>query len=282
LTVKPPEVDSSAKEIFMEHFGIPSGDPDLDMLRAIVCSYSNIPYENLTKIIKKFTAPSTVLRLRGPEEVVGGFIERHTGGTCFSLTYCLGSILAGAGYECHPVMADMKRPNIHCALVVRMNGRRYLIDPGYLLGEPVELMGSAVAVSTAFGMVELRPRSGERYDLFTVTGGEIKWRYRVKTVPIPRSLFLKYWQESFSLPMMNSIQLTKLTDRGHLYIRNHHLRLRRGEEKMNENIRRELELRIEREFGIPAAITAEVREHLERMKHSWHIRRQEGPEDRSR
>jgi arylamine N-acetyltransferase len=282
LSTEPLEAELSAKDMFMQHFDIPASNADLDLLRAVIRSYSEIPYENLTKIIKKFTEPVTARRLRGPEEVVGGFIERCTGGTCFSLTYCLGAILTRAGYECHPAMADMKRPNIHCALVVRLNDSRYLIDPGYLLGEPVELTDSPAAVNTSFGRVELRPRTGERYDLFTVTGGEIKWRYRVKTVPVPRSLFLKYWQESFSLPMMNSIQLTKLTDRGHLYIRNHHLRLRRGGDKLNENIRSELELRIEREFGIPAGITAEVREHLERMKHSWRTRKQEGPRDRSR
>jgi arylamine N-acetyltransferase len=261
--------------LFMGHFGIPGGDPDLELLRAVIQEYSHIPYENLTKIIKKFTSPGTTDRLRGPGEVIGGYIERHTGGTCFSLTYCLGAILRGAGYDCHPVMADMKRPNIHCALVVLAKGRRYLIDPGYLLGEPVELTGTTVAVETSFGRVELRPRSGERYDLFTVSGGETKWRYRAKTVPVPRSLFIRYWQESFTLPMMNSIQLTKLTDRGHLYIRDHHLRLRRGDEKLNENIRSDLERRIEREFGIPAGITAEVREHLERMKESWRTQRRE-------
>ncbi len=259
----------------MGHFGIPSGDADLELLGAVVRGYSHIPYENLTKIIKKFTAQGSTERLRGPGEVIDGYIERRTGGTCFSLTYCLGAILKGAGYECHPVMADMKRPNIHCALVALVRGKRYLIDPGYLLGEPVELTGDASVVETSFGRVELRPRSGERYDLFTVSGGEAKWRYRVKTVPVPRALFLRYWQESFSLPMMNSMQLTKLTDSGHLYIRDHHLRLRRGEEKLNENIRGELERRIEREFGIPADVTAEVREHLERMKESWRTRGRE-------
>ncbi len=261
-------------DLFISHFKIPAEGSDLELLRALVQSFSVIPYENLTKIIKKFTLQGPKERLRGPEDVLTGHIENHTGGTCFSLTYCLGAVLTGAGYRCHPVMADMKRSNIHCALVVHLNGGRYLVDPGYLLGEPVELGDGAVTVPTTFGTVELRPRAGERYDLFTVSGGEVKWRYRVKTVPVPRSLFLKYWQESFSLPMMNSMQLTRLTHRGHLYIRDHHLRLRRGSEKLNENIRSELEQRIEREFGIPAGITSEVREHLERMKQSWRTKKQ--------
>ena len=268
--------------LFISHFMVPAGEPDLELLRALVQSFSSIPYENLTKIIKKFTSPGPKERLRGPEEVLSGHIARHTGGTCFSLTYCLGAVLTGAGYRCHPVMADMKRPNIHCALVVYIGEKTYLVDPGYLLGEPVELGDRAVSVPTSFGTVELRPRTGGRYDLFTVAGGEEKWRYRVRTAPVPRSLFLKYWQESFSLPMMNSMQLTRLTDRGHLYIRDHHLRLRRGGEKLNENIRPELEQRIEREFGIPAEITSEVRDHLERMKQSWRMKKQGGRQRPSR
>jgi len=261
--------ERSAKDLFLSHFKLPGGDPDLDVLRGIISCYANIPYENVTKIIRKFTASTPAERLRRPVEVVTGYIDQHTGGTCFSLTYCLGSILSKAGYECYPVMADMKRPNIHCALVVLHGGRRFLVDPGYLLGEPVELSGAPFTMTTSFGTVELRPRSGERYDLFTVTGSERKWRYRVKTAPVSHALFLRYWQESFSLPMMNSLQLTKLTEHGHLYIRNHHLRLRRADSKLNENIRKNLESRIEAEFGIAASITAEAREYIESMKRSW-------------
>lgn len=258
-----------AKTLFCAHFKLPEGDPDLDMLRGIISCYANIPYENMTKIIRKFTAERPGDRPRRPVEVVSGYIENHTGGTCFSLTFCLGSILAKAGYRCYPVMADMKRSNVHCALVVKVKGRKYIVDPGYLLGEPVELSGAPVRLTTSFGNVELRPRSATRYDLFTVTGGERKWRYRVRSNPISQPLFMRYWQESFDLPMMNSLQLTRLTGNGHLYIRNHHLRLRRADAKINENIRVNLESRIESEFGIPGAVTAEARGLLEKMKRSW-------------
>jgi len=262
-------IETSAKQLFFKHFQISGNEPGLELLRAVIAAYSNIPYENITKIIRKFEAPSRDERLRSPLEVVSGYVEEHTGGTCFSLTFCLGSILAKAGYRCYPVMADMKRPNIHCALAVHIGQKRYLVDPGYLLGEPVELSGETVRLTTSFGEVELRPRSGQRYDLYTIGGSDIKWRYRVKTVPVSQTLFMRYWQDSFSLPMMNSLQLTKLSENGHLYVRNHHLRLQRSGEKRNENIRAELESRIEREFGIPGDLTASAREHLERMKESW-------------
>lgn len=262
---------NEAREIFLGHFGVGAGDPELDMLRRIVTSYSSLPYENLTKIIKKFTALTPDERLRGPVEVVSGYVERHTGGTCFSLTYCLGSILTSGGFKCYPVMADMKRPNIHCALVVEMSARRYFVDPGYLVGEPVELSDSPVRVETTFGVVELRPRQGERYDLFTLEGEDRKWRYTVKTVAVSHAAFMRHWQDSFALPMMNNLLLTRLTPEGHLYIKNHHLRMKGSQGKANENIRSGLEARIAAEFGIPSDITAQAREHLERLKATWRV-----------
>jgi arylamine N-acetyltransferase len=268
-----------AREIFLGHFGLGAGGPELEMLRRVVASYSNLPYENLTKIIKKFTAASPDERLRGPVEVVGGYVERHTGGTCFSLTYCLGSMLASAGYACYPVMADMKRPNIHCALVVEMDEKRYLVDPGYLVGEPVELTPAPVRIATTFGVVELRPRQGERYDLFTLDGGDRKWRYTAKTVAVSHNEFMRHWQDSFALPMMNNLLLTRLTPEGHLYIKNHHLRMRGPQGKANENIRTDFESRIATEFGISPEITAQAREHLERLRRSWHVRDAAGTEE---
>jgi arylamine N-acetyltransferase len=268
----------AAREIFTGHFGLSSGGTELDALRRVVASYSNLPYENLTKIIKKFTAVSPEERLRGPVEVVSGFVEHHTGGTCFSLTYCLGSMLSSAGFTCYPVMADMKRPNIHCALVVEMNERRYLIDPGYLVGEPVQLTNAPVRIETPFGVIELRPRQGERYDLFTLDGGDRKWRYTAKTSAVSHREFMRHWQNSFALPMMNNLLLTRLTPQGHLYVKNHHLRMKGPQGKANENIRANFESRIESEFGISPGITAQAREHLERIRRSWHERDAAAPE----
>lgn len=279
-----------AREIFAGHFRIHESAPDLRLLRSMIAAFSNLPYENLTKIIRKFTARTPEERLRGPVEVVTGFVERHTGGTCFSLTYCFGSMLSSAGFRCYPVMADMKRPNIHCALVVEMAGRRYLVDPGYLVGEPVELSGVPVQVPTTFGTVELRPRRDDCYDLFTLEGGwdalsgtgwrdrapaeaprhgDRKWRYTVRTTGVSHAEFMRHWQDSFSLPMMNNLLLTRLTTDGHLYVKNHHLRVRSRSGGANENIRSALEERIAAEFGIPPDVTAQAREHIERLRATW-------------
>lgn len=256
-------------ELFTGHFGLELEEPGPGLLRAMITDYSNIPYENLTKIISKFSGEEFSLRRRMPDEVIEGYIRSRTGGTCFSLTFCLGSILSGAGFRCYPVMADMKKPNIHCALTVCIGRKKYLVDPGYLLGEPVELTGETAEVETPFGAVEIRPRGKMNYDLYTVAGTERKWRYRLKMTPVPKDLFMKYWERSFSMPMMNSVQLTRLSRKGHLYIRDHHLRFRTGDRKINENIRHNIERKIESEFGIPGEITGQARRYIEKMKESW-------------
>jgi len=264
--------NNSAARLFSGHFQLGFEEPELEMLKKVISEYSKIPYENLTKIINKFSEDDFSSRMRTPERVMKEYISSNTGGTCFSLTFCLGSILSDAGFCCYPVMADMKKPNIHCALVVCIGDRKYVVDPGYLLGEPVELIKSVVKISTPFGFAELRPRGKTGYDLYTVTGSERKWRYRLKDIPVSKGRFMGYWKDSFSQPMMNSLQLTRLSGKGHLYIRDHHLRFRSGNRKVNENIRNNMEVRIESEFGIPGEITARAREHIERMKESWRKR----------
>ncbi|MBN1885236.1 MAG: arylamine N-acetyltransferase [Candidatus Krumholzibacteriota bacterium] len=264
--------DAAAARLFAGHAGIDRESGGIDLLCRIVAGFAAVPYENLTKIIAKYASVSPAGRFRDPERLVRGFVEEATGGTCFSLTWCLGAILASFGFRCYPVMADMKRENVHCALVAAAADRRWLVDPGYLIGEPVELSGRPVRLAAPFGTVELRPRGSHRYDLYTIAGDEVKWRYRVKTQPVSMERFLRFWRDSFDLPMMHSLQLTRLTDGGHLYVRDHHLRLLAGSRKINENIREGLESRIEAEFGIPGRITAEARELIERMKSTWRPR----------
>jgi len=94
----------------------------------------------------------------------------------------------------------------------------------------------------------------------------------VRTVPISHEAFMRFWQDSFALPMMNNLLLTRLTPHGHLYIKNHHLRMKSPNGKMNENIRIGLEARIAEDFGIPQDVTAQAREHLERLRRTWRAR----------
>ncbi len=95
-------------EEFFDYFHLPSKKAELDHLQEILQNFAKIPYENISKIIKlSRNFDSQVCKIRLPEEVIEDHISSQLGGTCFSLTFFLQSILAQNGFTCYPVMADM-------------------------------------------------------------------------------------------------------------------------------------------------------------------------------
>ena len=98
---------TNSAEEFLDYFHLPSKKAKLDHLQVILQHFAKIPYENISKIIKlndHWNQPE----IRLPEEVIKDHITRNLGGTCFSLTYFLQTILWQSEFECYPVMADMR------------------------------------------------------------------------------------------------------------------------------------------------------------------------------
>jgi len=125
-----------AVRLFRRRYNILSGRrPDEILLQNILAGFANLPYENLSKIIKFHRhGAHEAERLRLPEEVIEDHLRRRLGGTCFSLTFFLQAILLHHGFTCYIVMADMRAgKNIHGAMIVWLNGVKHLVDPGYLL-----------------------------------------------------------------------------------------------------------------------------------------------------
>ncbi len=212
---------SEAAKIFFDRFDLAARSSSVAFLRTIARAFTNLPYENLSKIIKYFRSLDPYESLRLPEEVVMDHIEYGLGGTCFSLTFLLERILRSCGFICYKVMADMRSGrNVHCLVIVEKSGNKYLIDPGYALYEVIELprKGSS-SIACPHALVEVTTADGIRYDLWTNDPTGRKWRYCFKDVAVSDSEFEKYWIESFSKPTLNNICLTKLTPAGHLYLR---------------------------------------------------------------
>jgi arylamine N-acetyltransferase len=126
LRLLDPFLHTAGVAAFHGHFGIRAKRPDVHTLREILHHFSNFPYENLSKIIKHSEEADLLRKLRLPMEVMDGYLRNRLGGTCFSLTFFLETILIHGGYRCAPVMADMKwSPNSHCALIVMMEDGKY-------------------------------------------------------------------------------------------------------------------------------------------------------------
>ena len=270
--LEPPAADSPALRLFLAHFGVRSGPPTLALLESAAAAFSRLPYENLTKILKEAREGNPTRARRGPLEVVQDHLSLGAGGTCFSLTAAFLHLLRALGFDAEPILADRHYgPDTHCAVLVRLEGTPYLLDPGYLLARPVPLEGSGeTRVETPFNEVLLRPeegapKGGEKLELWTCQEGAPSHRLTFRVSPADPGVFLRAWDASFGWDMMRYPLLTRVRGDAQLYLQAGRLQVRtRGSCRREEVPPGELARRIAAEFGLDPQLAARALSTLTR------------------
>ncbi len=261
---------------FHDYFKLKNGSPDPLFLQRILGAFARLPYENVSKIIKlNQHFDQADRRIRLPEEVMEDHVDWHLGGTCFALTYFLQAVLVQNGFMSYPVMAHMRAgENIHTANIVVFGGKKYLVDPGYLLNHPMEL-------STARPRFYKTPSTGVElqfdavsgfYNVFTFDHAALKWRYRFRDEPVPWRDFLSHWQASFFRPSMHGISLTRATPEGLIFVHKNFMREVRLGEKRNVKIKENYPGVIARVFGISPELVEQAQVALDenlRLEREW-------------
>ena len=245
------------------------GARGLQFLRQLAYHFAEFPYENISKIIKAAEAPTLAEAMRLPTEVVTDHIDRNFGGTCFSLTFLFERMLKSFGFQCYKVMADMNSGrNVHCLVVVEEGGAKYMVDPGYALYEVIRLpavtaaatAGASTQVRCPHAMVEVVATDGAddasridgapAYNLWTEDASGRKWRYIFRDAPASDADFETHWLESFGKPTLNNICLTRMTPRGHIYLRKDFFKFTSPTAVEKRRLAGGRERLIEQEFGI--------------------------------
>jgi len=252
---------------FNKYFNICPQPANLKLLKKIVGSFSKIPYENISKIIKNNDIASNQIRL--PQDVFNDYIQYNLGGTCFSLTFFLQTILEAHNFLAYPLLANMRYgKNCHCALIVIINSSRYLIDPGYLLNTPMLLdPEKRVVFHSEISGIELTfYREADLIDLYTFNSIEKKWRYQLTDRPVSTETFMKHWQASLKWNSMNSLCLTKIEKGCMTYIHRTYMSKISGDLRKNFKIKNNLSETINFNFAIDPEITEKALEIIESRK----------------
>jgi arylamine N-acetyltransferase len=237
---------------------------------------SALPYENLSKIAA-FGLGGNMESTLGLAE---GWLEKNretgAGGTCFSLTWWLARRLAAAGIGYALLMGDKGRSaNIHCALRCDWEGRSYLLDPGYLIFEPLPLPESGLSVDAWIPPNAVRledrpeagawrlwsgPRDADRG--FGDDGrpqGGLKFRFDFRRKPVDEAEFFAHWEASYRLPMMRYPVLNRVRDGAQFYLQKRSLLIRTEQgSEMRKLAREELFHALGATFGIPEALAREA------------------------
>jgi arylamine N-acetyltransferase len=268
---------------FLRRNNLENSQVSLLFLTKLGEAFQKMPYENLTKLIRYNAMGDTEARIRLPELLYEEFLRFGTGGTCFSMTYFLQTILRSCGFETYPIMAD--RPlaqNTHCLSIIILEGKKYILDPGFMINQPLELTRLPTKhilrhnniIIGAKGTIPLPEEQSKyfaglnerslpfeatndernHYTIATFLGQKLVVRYFLKDMPVAEDSFLEHWTSSFGWPTLSNVSITQVTDSGYHYARNDFLRTTTKDGRKQERLKNGLEFTLGKTFNIDMRI----------------------------
>jgi arylamine N-acetyltransferase len=209
-------------------------------VRALLSDLAALPYENLSKIVAYHKSGSP----ESAQDISARWLEDHArsglGGTCFSLTHWLKLRLEALGFSASYLMADKpythkyRDLNIHCGLLFEYANRLYLLDPGYLIFEPILLPTAGLSISTFISPNEIRVEDVSALGVWSLFTGSrtlngmdpLKHRFDFRKEPVTSAEFEQHWEASHHWEMMGYPVLNRVQDGVQYYLQKNNLLIR--------------------------------------------------------
>ena len=160
--------DASVKEI-LDYLGcLPKKELTLRFLNQLIHAYiRRVPWESVSRIIKRYTTPETKDCPRWPEEFWSDAVQNGFGGTCFESSLAFFSLLTILGYASYLTVNDMgDTRGCHAAIVLLLNGEKYLVDITIPVHAAIRLDSQKVVRRrTPLFDYTLRPVSENKYEV---------------------------------------------------------------------------------------------------------------------
>ena len=161
-------ISKSLKIDILLYLGCPSKDPTLRYLNQLIHAYiRRVPWESVSRIIKRHRTPETKNCPRLPEEFWGDAMRYGFGGTCFESSLAFYSLLTRLGYEGYLTVNDMGESHgCHAAIVIVIKGQKYLVDNTIPVHAAMRMDAHrTVRRRTALFDYILRPVSDNKYEV---------------------------------------------------------------------------------------------------------------------
>jgi arylamine N-acetyltransferase len=158
----PPSTDWVRR--YLSLLSVEAEPPSYQALARLVRAHlETVPFENVSSLIRAAAAGAGPIPPLDLDAQLVGWEERCAGGICFEVTNTFTRLLVGLGYQAAPLLAQISFPGSHSAILVQLNGERYLIDVanGAPFWQPVPLMGE---FSLQHAGLSYRFRPGESPD----------------------------------------------------------------------------------------------------------------------
>jgi N-hydroxyarylamine O-acetyltransferase len=116
---------------YLALLGVAREAPSVEALgRLLRAHFARVPFENVTAILRRRAHPGRPVPPVDPAAMLADWEARRGGGVCFEIGQMFWELLVALGYRARPVMARISFPGSHQAVLVGLDGRRYLADAG--------------------------------------------------------------------------------------------------------------------------------------------------------
>jgi arylamine N-acetyltransferase len=156
------------KDDIIKYLSLPVEEPTLRYLNRLIHAYTRkVPWESVSRIVKRLAMKTTLDCPRWPEEFWHDALLYGLGGTCFESSLAFFSLLTSLGYEGYLTVNDMGTTQAcHAAIVILRNGRKYLVDITIPVHGAVEISPhKATRKHTDFHDYVVFPIGADRYQV---------------------------------------------------------------------------------------------------------------------
>ena len=135
--------------------------------RLIQAYIRRVPWESVSRIIRRHTTTQTSECPRWPEEFWSETLSWGTGGTCFENNLAFFSLLSTLGFTGYLTINDMlDQRACHTAIIISWQGQKYLVDVAIPLHCALPVRGDEITKrSTLLHHYTIRPSGGGIFEI---------------------------------------------------------------------------------------------------------------------
>ena len=208
--------DYLVKDI-LDYLDCPIKAPTLRYLNQLIHAYiRKVPWESVSRIIKRHTTPETKNCPRLPEEFWSEAMQYGFGGTCFESSLAFYSLLTTLGFEGYLTVNDMgDSRGCHAAIVLLLNWQKYLVDVTIPVHAAIRIdPQKTVRRRTALFDYILRPVSEDKYEVERFHGSS-KNLFTLIDIPVSLPTYLAIVGDDYTETtgrFLSSVVMVKVID----------------------------------------------------------------------
>lgn len=161
-------LSASLTKDIVDYLECPIKAPSLRYLNRLIHAYiRRVPWESVSRIVKRHVTLETKNCPRWPEEFWQEAMQLGFGGTCYESSLAFYSLLVALGYEGYLTVNDMgDSRGCHAAIVLLLNEHKYLVDITIPLHVAVRIdPQKVVRRNTAFYNYAIRPVQENKFEV---------------------------------------------------------------------------------------------------------------------